>query len=609
MRKKHLTAMAMAALMAATTVTPTMASVVIDGVETTDHSVGSVTSNQDSSSAVSADNGDRVTVSGDVTSNGFDGKGVDASDDAHVTVNGNVVSNGEASTGVSASDNANVTVRGDVSAKGTDSEGVVASGDSTVKVSGDVSADQDAVDANHSTVNVSGNVTSSNGNGIKGYDGSNVTVKGDVSGETSGVLANGSTVTVDGNVHGEYGDGITADEGSKVTVKGDVTGSNGIYAGVNSDVQVSGNVNAKDGMGVAADNATVTIDGNVSGETGVDVSNGGHVTVKGNVDCKSGDVVTITGTEKTVAVIEGNVTSDNSISIGATSDNAGSEIAIGGIIKNAEKGAGIYANVDVSGNLKTLPEIIVGEIEDINKVDVINPLTAEKVPDDVKQTVLDSIKYIVNTNHASMDGKGTISITKLDGSVLDQDGTKRYDVAKATETITVHINVQDGYEVSEVKAGKATLTKNADGSYSVTIPAGGGVNIEAVVKAIKNADSSDITVIDYSDDDDSTSTSSANKWSFNGTLWKYVKSNGVEARNEWQYISYNGHYDWYFFDADGFLKTGWYQDPAGNVYYLNPVSDGSLGAMKKGQVEVDGTVYTFNDGTVADIPEGALINQ
>ena len=54
MRKKHLTAMAMAALMAATTVTPTMASVAIDGVETTDHSVGSVTSNQDSSSAVSA---------------------------------------------------------------------------------------------------------------------------------------------------------------------------------------------------------------------------------------------------------------------------------------------------------------------------------------------------------------------------------------------------------------------------------------------------------------------------------------------------------------------------------------------------------------------------
>ena len=605
MRKKHLTAMAMVALMATTTVTPTMASVTIDGVETTDNSVGSVTSDQDSTAAVSADDGDRVTVNGDVKSSGFDGKGVDASDSAHVTVNGDVTSTGEASTGVSASDNANVTVRGDVKANGSDSEGVVASGDSTVKVNGDVSSDQDAIDANHSTVSVSGNVTASTGNGVKGYDGSDVTVTGDISSASSGVLANDSTVTVDGNVHGEYVDGVTADEGSKVTVKGNVTGASGIYAGVNSDVHVSGNVEATDGMGIISDNSSVTVDGDVSSELGIDVSNGGNVTVKGNVDSKSGDIITITGTEKTVAVIEGDVTSDNTISIGAMSDNADSEIAIGGTVRNAEKGAGIYANVDDSGDLRTMPEIIVGEIEDINKIDVINPLTDEKVPEDVKKAVLDSIKYIVNTNHASMDGKGTISITKVDGSALDQDGTKRYDVAKATETITVHINVQDGYEVSEVKAGKATLTKNVDGSYSITIPAGGGVNIEAVVKAIEKS----TAVIDYLSDDDSVSASSTNKWIFNGTLWKYVKSNGIEARNEWQYISYNGHYDWYFFDADGFMKTGWYQDANANVYYLNPVSDGTLGAMKKGQVKIDGTVYMFNDGTFANTPEGALINQ
>lgn len=608
MRKKHLTAMAMAALMAATTVTPTMASVAIDGVTTTDHTVDSVTSDSDNSAGVAADSGDRVTVSGDVTTNGDGSTGVEASDRSNVTVNGDVTSNGVASSGVSASDKANVTVRGDVKADADGSTGVEASSNATVKVSGDVSGNQNGVDADHAKVDVKGDVNGTEQNGVKGYDKSDISVKGNVTGGDSGVLANDSKVDVEGNVRGENMEGVTADEGSEVTVKGDVGGHGGIYAGVNSTVDVAGNVSAGDGMGIMASDSQVTVNGNVSGNMGIGASGSSTVTVKGNLETSSGDSITISGTDKTIAIVEGDVSGADKLSIGALSDNAESEIAIGGTIKNGEKGAEIYPNLDVDGTLKSIPEIIVGEIEDITKLDVVNPMTNEKVPEDIKQAVLESIKYIVSSNTSSIAGKGTISITKLDGSALDQDGTKKYDVAKATETITVHIDVQDGYEVSDVKAGKATLTKNADGSYSVTIPAGGGVNIEAVIKAIENSNSAGTTIIDHSDDSDSVSTSSTNKWNFNGALWTYVKGNGMQARNEWQYLSYNGHSDWYFFDADGFMKTGWYQDAAGNLYYLNPVSDGVLGAMKKGQVEIDGTIYTFNDGSVAGLPDGALVH-
>ena len=247
-----------------------------------------------------------------------------------------------------------------------------------------------------------------------------------------------------------------------------------------------------------------------------------------------------------------------------------------------------------------------------SKVEVKNYKTNETVSDEVKQSILDSIKYIVNTNHASVDGKGTITVTKLDGGALDKDGSKTYDVAKATETLTVHVNVQEGYEVSDVKAGKATLTKNSDGSYSVTIPAGGGVNIEAVLKAIekvKDNNSAGTTVINYSgrDSEGSHSSAPANKWVSSGSLWKYNKSNGSEARNEWQYLTYNGKQSWYFFDADGYMKTGLYTDAKGNQYYLDPTAGAQIGMMATGWVEVNGKWMFFNDGSVADVPVGCYV--
>lgn len=114
-----------------------------------------------------------------------------------------------------------------------------------------------------------------------------------------------------------------------------------------------------------------------------------------------------------------------------------------------------------------------------------------------------------------MNGNGTITITKVGGGALDKDKSGTYTVGKATETITIHVDTKDGYEVSEVKAGKATasLVKNSDGTYSVTIPAGGGVNIEALLKAIETK-----AVYTNSDDrdDGSSSNGTPSTWSTSG---------------------------------------------------------------------------------------------
>lgn len=63
-------------------------------------------------------------------------------------------------------------------------------------------------------------------------------------------------------------------------------------------------------------------------------------------------------------------------------------------------------------------------------------------------------------------------------------------------------------------------------------------------------------------------------------------------------------YDWFRFDKEGFMVTGWYTDTDGNIYYLNPVSDGTRGRMMTGWNEIDGSTYYFNEKS--DGTKGAL---
>ena len=52
------------------------------------------------------------------------------------------------------------------------------------------------------------------------------------------------------------------------------------------------------------------------------------------------------------------------------------------------------------------------------------------------------------------------------------------------------------------------------------------------------------------------------------------------------------------------MQTGWFTDADGRVYYLNPVSDGTQGAMATGWKLIDGYWYYFNE--ISDGYKGAL---
>ena len=53
-------------------------------------------------------------------------------------------------------------------------------------------------------------------------------------------------------------------------------------------------------------------------------------------------------------------------------------------------------------------------------------------------------------------------------------------------------------------------------------------------------------------------------------------------------------YGWFKFGPDGRMLTGWVTDTDGNIYYLNPASDGTRGMMLIGWQQIDGKWYYFS---------------
>lgn len=99
-------------------------------------------------------------------------------------------------------------------------------------------------------------------------------------------------------------------------------------------------------------------------------------------------------------------------------------------------------------------------------------------------------------------------------------------------------------------------------------------------------------------------------WTKTGDNW-YYDSNGRRYNNEWAAL-YNPYadtskgqsqYDWFHFGTDSAMDTGWLT-VNGHTYYLNTVSDGTLGRMFTGWNNINEKWYYFDEGT--DATKGQL---
>lgn len=426
-------------------------------------------------------------VTGNVIAEGKNCSGVETTDTANILVNGDVSAKGEYCKGVLAADKSTATVTGTVSAEGSGSYGIWAKG------SGGVGSQTKGSTVNAESVTATGQKST----GVYADNYAEVTIENDVK------VSEGTTDIPDDGQYVNPAVGIETSGNAHVTVKGDVTstgtGSVGVtvsksgYIAVGGDITASGEKyvwnlgkDEREVIGITADGGIITVNGNViSAGTGIlirrtsDMINS-TVGVKGDVKGRSGIIIN----DNSSITVGGTVTATDGTGLTVILENESSRGNVTIETLNAEKEGetGILLDVKkldidtIDDIIRAMPKINVFEINvkdnaylgiddgckddkiagtDISKEEAMNAILQKK------------INYTLKTEKTS---NATIS--------LDQDR------ALENTRVTFYVNAADGYQVKGVSAGKATVIDNGDGSYSVIVPRGGGINISAIIEAI-----------------------------------------------------------------------------------------------------------------------------
>lgn len=107
----------------------------------------------------------------------------------------------------------------------------------------------------------------------------------------------------------------------------------------------------------------------------------------------------------------------------------------------------------------------------------------------------------------------------------------------------------------------------------------------------------------------------ADAWTYDAgrDKWTYGKK---RYRNQWVYL-FNPYatqgqeqYDWFYFDANGEMVTGWFTDADGLTYYLNEFSDGTRGRMVTGWnwiADASGKKKCYYFSNISDGTRGHLL--
>lgn len=439
---------------------------------------------------VEASGNDQKQENGDVSVTGNNETAVKTTDNATASVKGDVSVNGDITTGVESNGNSSVKVSGDVTAEGTGTLGIIANDNSSVMVGGTVKADgSQAVGINSKGEVTAGGVLvkGADSTGVLATQGGKVTINNDVKVEehnrgthstlVSGVEADSDgKVTVKGNVEvdGIGAIGIKSTQGV-VNVNGNVKASgtpqnnqNGETVGISakgSKVSVKGNVTS-DGKGIhiirsdTGLNSTVEVNGSVTGSSGVVTNNGSDVTVGGAITATGGTGLNITLEEAT----------------------GSGKIKLGTLNVTKEDKTGILLDVknkniqSIDQLIQAMPEVNLFEINvkqgkyfDIDDGTTNDTISGTKISKEeaADRILKEKVKYSFRTEKTS---NANISLEQNEAT----EGT----------IVKFYVKAVDGYQVKGVSAGKAKVIDNGDGSYSIIVPRGGGVNISAIIEAI-----------------------------------------------------------------------------------------------------------------------------
>ena len=476
---------------------------------------GDVSVTGDGEIAVKTSNNAELSLKGNVSANGKNTLGVESSANSSVSVDGNVSASGESAEGVAGHGNSSVSVDGNVSASGESAKGVVGHDSSSVKVSGDVTAEGRIAPLGVGTERVTSSVTVDGTVKANGSQAVGINSKGEVTAggvlvegaDSVGVLANKyGRITINNDVkvvernRGTYSvpvSGVETERNGQVTVKGNVEvegiGSIGIKA-AQGEVTVNGNVKASgtksnsgdETVGISASSSKVNVKGDVTSDgKGIHIIKSGtglnsNVEVNGSVTGSSG----VTTSNDSNVTVGGDITATGGTGLDITLENTTGDgkINLGTLNVTKEGETGVLLDVR-KRNIQNIDELIQA-MPEVNLFEI-----------NVKQG--DYFGINDGTNRDTIQGTSILKKEAAD-KILKQkvnyhlraentsNGTISLEHTKATEGTTVkfYVKAVDGYQVKGVSAGKATVIDNGDGSYSIIVPRGGGVNISAIIEAI-----------------------------------------------------------------------------------------------------------------------------
>ena len=101
-----------------------------------------------------------------------------------------------------------------------------------------------------------------------------------------------------------------------------------------------------------------------------------------------------------------------------------------------------------------------------------------------------------------------------------------------------------------------------------------------------------------------TSSATSGNWLQDEKGWYFKPTYGTYPTNSWAKLPWNGIEYWYYFDTNGYMKTGWIE-VGGKYYYLNPIVGTNSGIMLTGWQLIDGKWYYFSKEQGAN--EGMLL--
>ena len=193
------------------------------------------------------------------------------------------------------------------------------------------------------------------------------------------------------------------------------------------------------------------------------------------------------------------------------------------------------------------------------------------------QTLPDKTEYYVGE---AFDSSGMVVLATVVNSITEEETEEIVDLEKCTITPSVF-----------TKAGSQKVTV----SYTAIGANGKEKDFRDSFKVVVRSSASDDDGDDYRNMNSGSTVIEGipavfGTWTQTADGIWHFRSAGREYKNEWAYVvnSYadptKGQLtaDWFRFDENGSMVTGWYLDADGNWYYLSDTSDGTRGHMVTG---------------------------